>query len=73
MMKQVSKEYETYFSDDKLTKTERKNKLIAAGNVVTAERQKMAKFEDPTYETNVLLNEPLVTEFHSKCMVRCIV
>ena len=66
---QISKEYQGYFSDDKLTKSDRKNKLIAASKSIAAEREKMSKCEEPSYEMDVALNESVSADFIQKCMV----
>merc|ERR1740131_140579 len=56
-------DYESYFSDVALTKSDRKSKLIAAKQGVTAEVDKLKKYQDKRYNLKASLDEDAVTRF----------
>ena len=66
---QFHNDYESYFSDDALTKSDRKNKLIAAKQGVVAEVEKLKKFQDKAYTMAVALDEEAATRLLEQCLV----
>ena len=65
---QFYNDYESYFVDDALTKSDRKNKLIAAKEGVAAEVEKLGKYGDKLYSLQVELKDEAVTRFLADCV-----
>ena len=68
-MIQFHNDYESYFTDESLTKSDRRDKLVAAMEGVLAEAKKIKKYEDKEYQLQVTLSEDAVTQFLPECMV----
>ena len=69
---QYASDYENWFNDKKLSKTERKDKLIAAQKSVNAQMDKIKDYKDVDYQMDVVLNERITNQFINQCLV-CII